>query len=252
MRGVDRLSWLHSLTTQDLENLAPHQWAEALILSPHGHVEHHLVLVDDGTTTWIQVEPNTAEELVKYLDSMKFMLRVEVADVSSTYKCIRVPGLPDLIGGPFRIVERNEILNFSHDALEVGMWAIEAERIAAGRPRLKFETDHKTIPNEVGWLNKAVHMNKGCYRGQETVARTFNLGKPPRRLVQLHLDGSVVSLPPHCTPVMYQEKQVGFVGSSALHHELGPIALALIKRNIPEDALLLAGEVPAAQELKLS
>lgn len=252
VRGVDRLSWLHSLTTQDLENFAPHQWAEALILSPHGHVEHHLVLVDDGTTTWIQVEPNTAEELVKYLDSMKFMLRVEVADVSSTYKCIRVPGLPDLIGGPFRIVERNEILNFSHDALEVGMWAIEAERIAAGRPRLKFETDHKTIPNEVGWLNKAVHMNKGCYRGQETVARTFNLGKPPRRLVQLHLDGSVVSLPPHCTPVMYQEKQVGFVGSSALHHELGPIALALIKRNIPEDALLLAGEVPAAQELKLS
>ncbi|MSZ87421.1 MAG: folate-binding protein, partial [Actinobacteria bacterium] len=105
---------------------------------------------------------------------------------------------------------------------------------------------------EVNWLNSAVHMNKGCYRGQETVARTFNLGKPPRRLVQLHLDGSVVSLPPHCTPVMYQDKQVGFIGSSALHHELGPIALAVIKRNIPEDALLLAGDIPAAQELKLS
>jgi folate-binding protein YgfZ len=250
--GVDRLSWLHSLTTQDLEKLAPHQWTQALILSPHGHVEHHLVVVDDGTTTWIHVEPNTSEELVKYLDSMKFMLRVDVADVSSAYKCIRVPGLPDLIGGPFRIVARNETLVFAADAFEVGTWAIEAERIAAGRPRLKFETDHKTIPNEVGWLNTAVHMNKGCYRGQETVARTFNLGKPPRRLVQLHLDGSVVSLPPHCTPVMYQEKQVGFIGSSALHYELGPIALAVIKRNIPGDALLLAGDIPAAQELNLS
>jgi len=250
--GIDRLTWLHSLTTQDLERLAPHQWTQALILSPHGHVEHHLLLVDDGVTTWMHVEPETADELVKYLESMKFMLRVEVANVSSKYKCIRIPGLPDLLGGPFRIVKRDEEIEWPIDSVEVGMWAIEAERIAAGRPRLKFETDHKTIPNEVNWLNSAVHMNKGCYRGQETVARTFNLGKPPRRLVQLHLDGSVVSLPPHCTPVMYLDKQVGFIGSSALHHELGPIALAVIKRNIPEDALLLAGDIPAAQELKLS
>jgi folate-binding protein YgfZ len=250
--GVDRLSWLHSLTTQQIEGLAAHQWTQALILSPHGHVEHHLLLVDDGATTWMHIEPGTADELVKYLESMKFMLRVEVADVSAEYKCIRTSGLPDLLGGPFQILNRNAVIDLPIDAVEVGMWAIEAERIAAGRPRLKFETDHKTIPNEVGWLNTAVHMNKGCYRGQETVARTFNLGKPPRRLVQLHLDGSVVSLPPHCTPVMYQEKQVGFVGSSDLHHELGPIALAVIKRNIPEDALLLAGEIPAAQELKLS
>ena len=75
------------------------------------------------------------------------------------------------------------------------MWALEALRVAAGRPRLGLETDHRTIPHEVGWLETAVHLDKGCYRGQETVARVHNLGRPPRRLVLLHLDGSDSELP---------------------------------------------------------
>ena len=71
-----------------------------------------------------------------------------------------------------------------------GLWAYEALRVEARRPRLGFETDHRTIPHEVDWLRTAVHLQKGCYRGQETVARVHNLGRPPRRLVLLHLDGS--------------------------------------------------------------
>ena len=80
-------------------------------------------------------------------------------------------------------------------ARPAGIWAFEALRIARGEPRLGLDTDHKTIPNEAGWIGPAVHLDKGCYRGQETVARVHTLGRPPRRLVLLHLDGSVDRLP---------------------------------------------------------
>ena len=94
-----------------------------------------------------------------------------------------------------------------------------------------------------------MHLDKGCYRGQETVARVHTLGRPPRRLVLLHLDGSENRLPPAGSPVSLDGRDVGFVGSSARHHELGPIALALVKRNVPVDAALTVDEMPAAQEV---
>ena len=129
------------------------------------------------------------------------------------------------------------------------MWAFEALRIAAHVPRLGLDTDHRTIPHEVGWIEAAVHLNKGCYRGQETVARVHNLGHPPRRLVFLNLDGSEDRLPAHGDPVELDGTTVGFTGSAARHYELGPIGLALVKRTVPVDATLLAGGVPAAQEV---
>src|SRR5579875_1295089 len=92
--GPDRLSWLHSLTSQHLEALPAGSTAQALILDPNGRVEHHLTLTDDGTTTWIHVEPGTAPALVEFLDSMRFMLRVEVADVTADYAVLSVAG-PD-------------------------------------------------------------------------------------------------------------------------------------------------------------
>ena len=130
-----------------------------------------------------------------------------------------------------------------------GLQAYEALRIAAHRPRFGLDTDHRTIPHEVGWIESAVHLDKGCYRGQETVARVHNLGHPPRRLVFLHLDGSEDRLPGHGDPVELDGAAVGFVGSAARHYELGPIGLALVKRTTPVDATLLAGGVPAAQEV---
>jgi folate-binding protein YgfZ len=130
-----------------------------------------------------------------------------------------------------------------------GMQAYEALRIAARRPRFGLDTDHRTIPHEVGWIESAVHLNKGCYRGQETVARVHNLGHPPRRLVFLHLDGSEDRLPQHGDPVQLEEATIGFVGSAARHYELGPIGLALIKRTTPVDATLQAAGLPAAQEV---
>jgi tRNA-modifying protein YgfZ len=130
-----------------------------------------------------------------------------------------------------------------------GLWAFEALRIERGEPRFGIDTDHRTIPNEVGWIGPAVHLDKGCYRGQETVARVHTLGRPPRRLVLLHLDGSENRLPPAGSPVSLDGRDVGFVGSSARHHELGPIALALVKRNVAVDATVEVDSMPATQEV---
>jgi folate-binding protein YgfZ len=251
--GADRLTWLHSLTTQYLENLAPGIWKEALILDPQGHLEQQLFLVDDGTTTFIHLDSAKAPELINYLEKMKFMLRVDVRDVSNEYAILRAPGKSDELGGPYALVPRSELAStievFNGANLQIGMWALEAERVASGRPRIGIDTDHKSIPNELGVLNKAVHMNKGCYRGQETVAKVFNLGQPPRRLVLLHLDGSSVELPTPGAAVEYEGKNIGFIGSVARHHELGPIALAVIKRTTPADATLVIGGIAAAQEI---
>jgi folate-binding protein YgfZ len=134
-------------------------------------------------------------------------------------------------------------------AAVAGLAAYEALRIAAHRPRFGLDTDHRTLPHEVGWIETAVHLNKGCYRGQETVARVHNLGHPPRRLILLHLDGSEDRLPVHGDPVTRDDTTVGFVGSAARHFELGPVGLGLIKRMVPVDAPLRAGGVPAAQEV---
>ena len=244
--GPDRLSWLHSLTTQHLAALPPDTWTEALVLSPHGHVEHHLTLVDDGETTWAHVEPGTAESLLAFLDSMRFMLRVDPSPVTDM-AVLTDSGRDVLV--PRAELESRWDATVSAGATPLGMWGYEALRVAALRPRLGFDTDHRTIPNELGWLDTAVHLDKGCYRGQETVARVHTLGRPPRRLVLLHLDGSENRLPPVGSPVSYDGRDVGFVGSSARHHELGPIALALVKRNVPVDAALTVDEMPAAQEV---
>jgi folate-binding protein YgfZ len=252
--GPDRLTWLHSLTSQHLEALEPGVATEALLLSPHGHVEHALYLVDDGEATWLHVEPGTAEPLTGWLDSMRFWSKVEVADVTSSYAVVLTPaavaGVPSrqVADGVESFVPRDRLEEVLGDRL-AGLWALEALRIAAGRPRLGFETDHRTIPHEVGWLATAVHLDKGCYRGQETVARVHNLGRPPRRLVLLHLDGSESVLPTHGDPVTLDDRQVGVVTSSARHYELGPIALAVVKRATPTDATVVAGGVVATQEV---
>ena len=233
--GADRLTWLHSLTTQHLTALAPGVWTQALVLSPNGHVEHHLQLVDDGEAVWAHVEPGTASGLVAFLDRMRFLMRVEVADVSADWAVLHELGID-------RLVARAALPEVGELA---GLWAYEALRVADRRPRLGVDTDHRTIPNEVGWLTRAVHLDKGCYRGQETVARVHNLGRPPRRLVLLHLDGSDSTLPSVGDAVTYEGREVGRVGTAARHHELGPIALALVKRQLPDEADVLAGVVPA-------
>lgn len=267
--GADRLSWLHLLLTQHMTELPAGQAAEALILSANGHIEHALSLVDDGTTVWMHTEPGTQGELLAYLDSMRFFYRVEVADRTEEFAVVHLPAgsiaevgeeaaaVRETAHGRDVFLPREALKGFAEThGPAVGVLALEALRVEAHRPRLGMETDHRTIPHELGWIGTAVHLDKGCYRGQETVARVQNLGKPPRRLVFLHLDGSEVTIPVHGDPVRLaadgtEGRSVGFVTTSARHHELGPIALALVKRNVAVDAELIAGAegTAAAQEV---
>jgi tRNA-modifying protein YgfZ len=265
--GPDRLTWLHSLTTQHFEALPPKAWTGALILSPQGHVEHAFVgyddgLGDDGAFT-AHTEPGAGAALVEFLDRMRFLMRVEVAEVTGELAVTWRPR-PSVTGGAqgeasmsasdayqyYELVPRDRLTTYAAAAGPAcGMWAFEALRIARGEPRPGLDTDHRTIPNEVGWIGPAVHLDKGCYRGQETVARVHNLGRPPRRLTLLHLDGSENRLPDVGAELLQGDKVVGFVGTSARHHELGPIALAMVKRNVPLTAPLTVQGMPAAQEV---
>ena len=271
--GPDRLPWLHSICSQHVEALADGEATESLVLSPHGHVEQHWQVAELDGTVWIDTEPGTAAEVLGYLEKMRFLKRVEISDVSTDWAVLSLVGpstpavlaaagisVPEaghalpLAGGGFvramawpstgsadLLVPRDSVREMSASLLAagaapVGIWAFEALRVEARRPRLGFETDHRTIPHEVGWIGSAVHLNKGCYRGQETVARVHNLGRPPRRLVLIYFGGESDVLPEAGTPVEMDGRAVGFLGTAVHHHELGPIALAVVKRSVGEEA----------------
>ncbi|HYP44906.1 MAG TPA: glycine cleavage T C-terminal barrel domain-containing protein [Propionibacteriaceae bacterium] len=258
--GPDRLTWLHSLTTQHLEGLLPGVGVTALVLSPQGHVEHALYGVDDGETFWAHTEPGAAAAAVAWLDRMRFLMRVEVADrtdeLAVVWQTAAAPadatvvsrsGL-DSLDGKETFVPRDSLASFLDGRTLAGTWAYTARRIADGVPRIGVDTDARTIPNEIGLLGVAVHLDKGCYRGQETVARVHTLGRPPRRLVRLHLDGTAEALPTPGAALTADGRVVGFVGSSARHYELGPIALGMVKRNTDEAAALVVEGIAASQE----
>lgn len=286
--GPDRLTWLDSLTSQSLAGLAPGDSAETLQLDPSGRVEFAIRVLDDGVTAWLLVDAAEAPALLAWLERMRFMLRVEIADRTSEYATIGTLGSPDVpvaapngvpliwrdpwagvvAGGhqysraadhPGQFWTYSELLVPRGDLESsarlpvAGTLALEALRVAAWRPRRSAEVDERTIPHELDWLRSAVHLSKGCYRGQETVAKVHNLGHPPRRLVMLHLDGSEGVVPVPGAEVRSGDAVVGHVTSAALHFELGPIALAIVKRSTDPEAILhvVAADtvVSASQEL---
>jgi tRNA-modifying protein YgfZ len=278
--GPERLGWLHLLLTQHVSELPDDTGTEALVLDINGRVLHHMVVAHTADTVFLDTEPGDVPELLDYLQKMVFWSKVEPRDATAELAVLSVVGpdtadvlaaagvavpdrphgvlgLPD--GGVVRrmnwpgpdaadlLVPRDAQAAWwerltAAGARPAGTLAFEALRVEALRPRLHVDTDDRTIPHEVGWIGSAVHLTKGCYRGQETVARVANIGRPPRRMVLLHLDAGDETLPVAGDPVQRAGRSVGRVGTVTLHHELGPVALALLKRNIPVDAELTAGE----------
>ena len=276
--GPDRLSWLDSLTSQRLTGLAPGSSAETLLLDPSGRIEYAARVVDDGETAWLLMDAGTGAGFAAFLQRMRFLLRVEVADRSADFATVGGFGLApgdavvtwrdpwaSVVAGGWQYAPDEPATVAGWDWTEslvpreripdglVPEDAVEALRIAARRPRAATELDATTIPHELDWLRSAVHLAKGCYRGQETVAKVHNLGHPPRRLVLLHLDGSEGGLPAHDDEVLLGDKTVGRVTAAARHHELGPIALAVVKRATDPAADLVVrtadGDVAAVQEV---
>lgn len=281
--GTDRLSWLTTLSTQVVTDLGERS-KELLLLDPNGRIDFAAGIVDDAESgiAYLLTEPQYAAALAAFLDSRRFLLRVEVADRSAEYlgfaavnSAAKVPEgalvwrdpwpgpeeggaryfTGDHPGATHRFsvyavpVGAAEDLVAVHRGIMVGTLAAEATRIAAWRPHVSSEVDGLALPAELDWLRTAVHCNKGCYPGQESVARILNLGKPPRRLTFLQLDGSLGSLPDPGEPVTLEGRKVGVITSAARHAEMGPIALALLRRGLDASAVLSVGDIAAAQEL---
>lgn len=277
--GEERLGWLHLLLTQHVSALSDGAGTESLVLDAQGRVLHHAVLSHVADIVWLDTEPGDAPVLLDYLQKMRFWSKVEPRDATAELAVLTVvgPDTPDVLAavgapvpsGPYAsaalpgggLVRRmpwpgRDAADLLVPRAEQGAWwarlteagarpsgvmAFEALRVESLSPRLHVDTDDRTIPHEVGWIRAAVHLEKGCYRGQETVARVANLGRPPRRMVLLHLDAGDEHQPHPGDPVFRDGRPVGRVGSVVLHHELGPVALALLKRSVPVDAELVAG-----------
>ena len=283
--GVDRLNWLHSLLSQNLKNLSPGESAEALLLDPQGHIEQQIKIIDDGETSWLMVNQDNTQSLFDWLTKMVFRMKVEIQNRSSEFVIVGSvkprPELayasnshpliwkdqwPGVTPGGYRystravtyswfehLVEASKVDSVLSNETLAGTMAADALRVAAGRPR-QSEIDEKSLPHELDLLATAVHLSKGCYRGQESVAKVHNLGHPPRRLTFLHLDGSEHSLPDVGDEIRVSgtEKVVGKITSAAQHFEMGPIALAVISRSVAEDSALevssSGGLIAATQE----
>lgn len=283
--GVDRLSWLNSMTSQHLTGLEAGESTESLLLDPNGRIEYAMRVIDDGTRTWLLVDEGLAEGLTAYLTRMRFALRVEVTNGSDDFAAICSFGEGNatrLLRGfeavaewhdPWREVQRGGVqyargehsgaqwnavqFVFPRERLPeivaaldaevraAGLMALDALEVRAWRPSQHSDVDDRAIAHEYDWMRTAVHLTKGCYRGQETIAKVHNLGRPPRRLTLLHLDGFMGALPVVGALVYLvdqskdpEARPVGRVTRAALHYEWGGIALALLKRSVPEDAEL--------------
>jgi tRNA-modifying protein YgfZ len=247
--GPDTLSWLHSLTSQNILNLGPGESAESLLLTPNGHIEQQLKLIITETGALVIVNREHSAALIDWLTKMRFRSKVEIqerpeleifgsfADLSEQGPTWQDPWSKETSASVSYNPERAnfawfELASETPPATErVGLMAYHALRIAHGRPEIT-DIDERSLPHEFDWLNSSVHLSKGCYRGQETVSKVHNLGHPPRRLAILNLEqGDMIANPGD--EVSYQGKLVGKVVAAGLHFEEGSIALALLNRNTP-------------------
>jgi folate-binding protein YgfZ len=249
-----------------------------LSLDGQGRVEDHWLQTELDGMTYLDTEPWRGEPLLGFLNKMVFWSDVKVVSADLAVLSLIGPKLADprvlatlgidtlpaesaavavADGGFLRATHAGFDLVVPRaasglwltrlteaGARRAGIWAYEALRVAAVHPRLGVDTDDRTIPHEVGWIGPAghgaVHLDKGCYRGQETVARVHNLGKPPRMLALLHLDGSG-ERPATGDPLLAAGRTVGRLGTVVDHVDLGPVALGLIKRGLPADTALTTG-----------
>ncbi|AXB46514.1 YgfZ/GcvT domain-containing protein [Amycolatopsis albispora] len=233
---------------------------------------------DPGAVATSALPKGGQQPLIGYLEAMKFWSQVDIRDTTADHALLTLLGpetgkILDALGislgeAPYSVasfeggfarrmpwparnsvdlaVPRADLAAWwtritDAGARPAGSWTYDALRVESLHARVGVDTDERTIPHEVNWIGSAAHVAKGCYRGQETVSKVHNVGRPPRQMVLLHLDGSPEITPETGDPVLLGEKTVGRVGSVIQHHELGPIALALLKRSAPTTEELLAG-----------
>ncbi|MEN9740083.1 MAG: hypothetical protein RLZ72_349 [Actinomycetota bacterium] len=270
--GADRAAVLNATLSQSLLGMAPGESREALELDGNGRIIRILHVLERNEDTLLIVPGARGEDVVEWLDKRVFMEDVAATDLSdavAVYGGTRAWGetvwtdpWPTIQPGGFTYGDKTApawayvetITDASADAPAriVDDTVMDAIRVEAGRPALA-EIDDKSLPHELDWLRTAVHLSKGCYTGQETVAKIHNVGHPPRRLVRLHLDGSDSVFAAAGDVVTANGEPVGEITTAAVHFESGPIALARIKRTVPDDVSLVVThdgvDIAATQEV---
>jgi len=259
--GEPRLGWLHALLTQNLANLKPGDSAETLLLDPNGHIEQHIRVINQAEQSLLLVPVTQAEGLEVWLRKMVFRTAVTITNRTGEFEQligfadqpelaehpVWVDPWPGVVAGGARYSNLQPSygarhwlvpVGFEHGKNDAGTLALTALRVAVGRPEFE-DFDDKTLPHEFDLLSTAVHLSKGCYRGQETVAKVHNMGRPPRRLVLLHLEtGEAVPDAGAAVRVPETEAECGSIRAGALHFEAGAIALALVTRRTDESTEL--------------
>ncbi|MDO4929281.1 MAG: folate-binding protein [Corynebacterium sp.] len=244
--GPDAPEFLHKLLSQQLIDAPTNKPRLALDLDAQGHILHMLRVIPTADGFYLDLAPSQAQSLQTYLERMIFWSQVEIAttDLARLHVHSSIQPAGDLVyaAGPEHwdvYVPRTQLRAYV-DATElrpVGLMAYTAARVRQLEPELSLDIDAKTIPHEIphfigrGEHVGAVHLEKGCYRGQETVARVENLGRAPRQLVLVHLDGSAPELPEPGADIFSGKRRVGRLGTVVQDYEYGPIALALVKHS---------------------
>ncbi|WP_038606608.1 CAF17-like 4Fe-4S cluster assembly/insertion protein YgfZ [Corynebacterium atypicum] len=264
--GPDAAEYLNNLLSQQLIDAADGFTAEALDLDAQGHVAHHAFVSVTGSEFYLDLPAGPAASLKSYLEKMVFWAQVTIEEPPLGVVTVLGGSLPTGLDaatlsrrvdwlGPERwdvLVDRGQVARVAEQLSAAGLrpaglMAFTAERIKALEPEQEADLDHKSIAHEVAhWIGRgdrlgAVHLHKGCYRGQETVSRVENVGRSPRLMVLLQLDGSDPQLPAPGTPLQLGGRAVGRLGSVAHDCDDGPIALGIVKRSALNRGQLTAG-----------
>ena len=255
VRGGEAAEFLQGQVSNDVEALEPGTGCYAVILNHKGKLRTDLRVLRGKDFFWLDTEAIGHAVLAHMLRTYALGRDVQWEDVSATRTLVSVvgPAARELVDGPEHSFEERDGRMYVATALGVDVIgepgleldfetvteeAAECLRIESGRPRLGFDMDAETMPQEAGINERAVSFTKGCYVGQETVARLHYRGKPNR-----HLRGLRLTEPAERgMEVLLGEKVVGRLGSVCVSPRLGPIALALVRREAePGDTVTVAG-----------
>jgi tRNA-modifying protein YgfZ len=278
--GPDAIEYLNGQLTNDLEGLEPNEGCYAALLDRKGHIQADMrALRLSNTEIWLDLEPAPAPAVLKHLRTYSIGHAVEVEDVSDRWAIVSLIGpRADQVSGfdglgpehaqRFRDWEGVEVLGVATNlgvdliagseqlarlralleaagAVEVSETAAEIVRVESGRPRFGAEMGPETMPAEAGIVERAVDFEKGCYIGQEPVARLHYRGKPNRHLRGLRLSGPAQA----GEALALGDREVGSIGTACVSPALGPIALAVVRREAGPGDSVLVGEAGAAAEV---
>jgi tRNA-modifying protein YgfZ len=262
VRGSEAADFLQGQVSNDVEALEPGSGCYATVLSHKGKLRTDLRVLRGDDWFWLDTEAIGHAVLEHMLRTYSLGRDVQFEDVTEARALLSLVGpaarerldtAPPAEEHAFVSGEHGIYVStqFGVDVIAAAGTTLEVEpvseaaaeclRIEAGRPRLGYDMDADTIPQEAGINERAVSFTKGCYVGQETVARLHYKGKPNR-----HLRGLRLSEPAERgTEILLGERVVGRLGSTCVSPRLGPIALALVRREAEPGATVQVGGAPA-------